>query len=319
MQRRCLITGVTGQDGHYLASLLLGEGATVYGLVRRVSRDTEHVGVPHGVRIIPGDVTDPSTVRLIGLSDMDEIYHLAAMSHVGDSFEQPVTAMTVNAVGTANMLEAARMCGARFYQASTSELFGNQPPPQTEDTPFQPRSPYACAKAAAFHLVAMYRDAYGMHASNGILFNHESPLRGDDFVTQRVCRAAAAIAAGDQDKLVLGNLDARRDWGHAEDFVRGMVAMVRHDEPGDYVLATGESRSVRDLLDVAFGVVGVRDWRPHVVSDPALYRPLDVQDLCGDASRAVLELGWRRRWTFKAMIEEMVHAAALPARRVNVG
>jgi GDPmannose 4,6-dehydratase len=319
MQRKALITGVTGQDGYYLTRLLLGKGYRVYGLVRRSARDTECQHVPHGVEIINGDVTDPGIVGQLARIEADEIYNLAAMSHVGESFTQPATAMQTNAIGTLHMLEVARETGARVYQASTSELFGNQPAPQNELTPFQPRSPYACAKAAAFHLVAMYRDAYGLHASNGILFNHESPRRGADFVTQKVCRAVAAIAAGEQDVLELGNLQALRDWGHAEDYVRGMWQMVQHDTPDDYVLATGISRSVETLCEVAFRAAGIQDWRAYVVDNPDLHRPLDVQDLCGDATKAREVLGWRPRWSFEQMIGDMVHAAAIPARAQHVG
>ena len=307
--RKALVTGVTGQDGHYLAKLLTDEGTHVYGLVRRSSRDTEQMGVPYRVEVVNGDICDPGIVATVARLDVDEIYNLAAMSHVGDSFNQPATALAVNAVGASHMLEAARISGARIYQASTSELFGNTPPPQDEKTHFQPRSPYAVAKAAAYYMVQMYRDAYGMHASNGILFNHESPLRGADFVTQKVCRAAVAIANGDQDVLVLGNLDAKRDWGHAKDYVRGMVAILRHDLPDDFVLATGVTRSIRDLLDTAFIEVGIVDWSPYVKSDPVLFRPLDVQHLRGNAGKAREVLGWEPEITFEAMIGEMISAA----------
>lgn len=308
MSRKVLITGVTGQDGHYLATRLRMD--KVYGLVRRCSRDTSYRQVPDGVTVIPGDVTDPATAKIVADLAPDEIYNLAALSHVGDSFDCPATAVATNTIGCLNMLEAARACGARFYQASTSELFGNQPPPQDEETPFDPSSPYAVAKAGAYYMVRMYRNAYGMHASNGILFNHESPLRGDDFVTQKVCKGAVAIRKGQLDTLQLGNLDAMRDWGHADDFVNGMVRMVRADSPGDYVLATGVSRSVRELLDVAFGCAGIDDWRPYVCSVGNMMRPLDVQHLRGDASKAKRELGWEPRYTFEGMIKEMVNAAS---------
>jgi GDPmannose 4,6-dehydratase len=308
-EKRVLVTGVTGQDGHYLSKLLLAEGCTVYGLVRRSSRDTELNGVPDGVLPILGDVADPSIVSTLTMVQPAEIYHLAAMSHVGDSFDMPHHAMVVNAGGTANMLEVARATGSRFYQASTSELFGNTPPPQSEDSAMSPASPYACAKLAAYHLVRTYREAYHLHASNGILFNHESPLRGADFVTQRVAQGVAAITRGEQKELVLGNLSAKRDWGHAEDFCRGMIAMVRKPRPGDYVLATGKSRTVAELCETAFWLVGIDDWFNYVVSDPGAKRPLDVQHLRGDAQKARTHLGWSTTWTFEKMIEEMLHAA----------
>tara|TARA_R110000772_G_scaffold4094_8_gene14485 strand:+ start:6090 stop:7064 length:975 start_codon:yes stop_codon:yes gene_type:complete len=317
MQRKALISGVTGQDGHYLAKLLADEGTQVYGLVRRSSRDTEQMGVPYKVEAVNGDICDPGVVQAVVELGVDEIYNLAAMSHVGDSFTQPATAIATNAIGATHMLEAARVSGARMYQASTSELFGNTLPPQDETTQFQPRSPYAVAKAAAYYMVQMYRDAYGVHASNGILFNHESPLRGADFVTQKVCRAAVAIANGDQDVVVLGNLEAKRDWGHAEDYVKGMVSILRHDKPDDFVLATGITRSIRDLLDVAFKEVGILDWTPYVVSDPDLYRPLDVQHLKGNARKAKEVLGWEPAITFESMIGEMISAAMKGGRIVS--
>ena len=308
MLRKAFITGVTGQDGHYLSDLLVAEGTKVYGLVRRSSRDTDGRGVPENIEVVDGDVCDPHIQQAIVSIDPDEVYNLAAMSHVGDSFDQPSSALAVNACGALNVLEGARQSGARFYQASTSELFGNAPAPQSEYTPFQPRSPYACAKAAAFHLTAMYRDAYGMHASNGILFNHESPLRGSDFVTQKVCMGVARIMKGEQFVITLGNLESRRDWGHAKDFVRGMVAMVRQSHPSDYVLATGKTRTVRELLDVAFEHVGIADWNPFVTTDKNLRRPLDVQNLLGDASKAHHELDWYPQITFAEMIGEMIDA-----------
>ena len=306
MPRKVFVTGVTGQDGHYLARALAAEGCEVYGLVRRTSRDTGCAGVPPFVRAICGDVTDPETTMMVATLEPSEIYHLAAFSHVGDSFQQPATALRINTLGTLNMLDAAIACKARFYQASSSEIFGNAPPPQSERTPLNPASPYACAKAGAYHLVRMYREAYGMHASNGILFNHESPLRGVDFVTQKVCIGAAAIAAGHEQVIELGNLDARRDWGHADDYVRGMIQMVRHPWPGDYVLATGVSRSVRDLCKLAFSMVGINDWEGHVVENAAFRRPLDVQDLRGDATLARDALGWKPKYSFEDMIEEMI-------------
>jgi len=297
---RALVTGITGQDGFYLSQVLIDKKYDVFGLVRRQAQPEE---IPQGVEVISGDVTDPTTLdRVCGDIEPDEIYNLAAMSHVGESFKVPATTIQTNTLGCLYLLECARKYGAKFYQASTSEMFGDSPPPQSEKTPFRPRSPYAISKAAAYWLTVNYREAYGVHASNGILFNHESPRRGKDFVTRKVCIAVARIARGLQDKLLLGNLDAVRDWGHAEDFVRGMWQILQQ-EPGDYVLATGKSRSVRDLLDTAFRVVGIRDWSEYVETDPKLYRPTEVENLCGDAGNSYF---WRPERSFEDMIGEMV-------------
>jgi GDPmannose 4,6-dehydratase len=319
---KAFLTGVTGQAGHYLSKFLLAKNYEVYRLVRRTSKPS---CVPEGVKIVEGDVTDPSVTRKIWDIDPDEIYHLAAMSHVGESFKIPYATFQINACGTLNLLEGARRTGSKFYQASTSELFGSTPPPQNELTLFHPRSPYGVSKLAAYWLTVNYREAYGIYAVNGILFNHESPLRGHDFVTQKVARYCAALkpwlAHFDHDgererwaknttrKLKLGNLDAKRDWGHAADFVEGMWLMMQQPSPSDYVLATGVSRSIRDLLDVAFKHIGISDWSPYVEVDQNLFRPSDVDSLCGDASKAK-SIGWEPKITFESMIGEMIDSAS---------
>jgi GDPmannose 4,6-dehydratase len=310
MPRRVLITGVTGQDGHYLSEYLQDQGDEVFGLVRRCSRDTDGNGVPFGVHEIAGDICDNSVTAMIADLAPDEVYNLAAMTHVGDSFKSPSSTLETNVSGMLNVLEGARACGARFYQASSSEMFGNAfGDAYHEGTPFDPQSPYAVSKVAAHNLVNVYRNSYQMHASCGIAFNHESPLRGADFVTQKVCRAAAAIAAGLQDKLVLGNLNAYRDWGHAKDYVKAMVAMVRHDEPGDYVLATGETHSICELCEVAFEAAGLGDWKPYVITSRSLTRPSEVHRLLGYPEKALDVLGWEAEVSFKELITEMGEAA----------
>jgi GDPmannose 4,6-dehydratase len=310
---KSFITGCDGQDGHYLSKFLLEKKYEVYGLVRRSAQEKH---IPEGIKTVEGDVTDQNIIRTIEKIDPDEIYNLAAMSHVGESFKIPHTTFEINACGTLNVLEGARLRSSKFYQASSSELFGNSLPPQNEKTPFYPRSPYAVSKLAAYWATVNYRESYGLFAVNGILFNHESPLRGNDFVTQKVARFIASRFIlpydGDHvpnDKLYLGNLDAKRDWGHAEDFVEGMWLMMQQPNPSDYVLATGISRSVRGLLDVAFKYIGVNDWTPYVESDPSLFRPSDVNSLCGDASKA-REIGWEPKKTFEQTIAEMIDAAA---------
>jgi GDPmannose 4,6-dehydratase len=310
--RTALITGVTGQDGSYLAELLLAKGYTVHGMVRRSSSVNgtriAHLVAEPGTDLEPepnrrssrlllhsGDLTDGS--RLAALLDRirpDEIYHLAAQSDVHASFEEPEYTGSVTALGTTRLLEAARSTdlSVRFYQASSSEMFGTTPPPQNELSPFQPTSPYAAAKLYAYWVARNYRAAYGLFVSNGILFNHESPRRGEAFVTRKIARAAARIARGEQRHLYLGNLDARRDWGYAPEYVEVMWRMLQRDEPDDYVVATGTSYSVREFLDFCFGHVGL-DWREHVRLDERWMRPTDVPDLVGDASKAQQELGWK--------------------------
>jgi GDPmannose 4,6-dehydratase len=300
---KALITGVCGQDGHYLSELLLSKGYEVIGTRRG---NEEQAETPSGIEIVYGDINDAASMRdLMSVHMPDEVYNLAAVTHVGDSFGSVAATMQTNAVGASNVLDAAFRIGAKFYQASTSELFGSSPPPQSELTPLQPQSPYGVAKLAAFWMVRNYRQR-GMHATNGILFNHESPRRGGGFVTQKVCRAVADIHRGKAKCVTLGNLDATRDWGHAKDYCRGMWMLMQH-APDDYVLATGETRTIRELCDVAFRYVGL-DYRDFVKTDPKFYRPLEVHALRGDASKA-LALGWKPEITFEQMIHEMVEAA----------
>ncbi|MCC6888601.1 MAG: GDP-mannose 4,6-dehydratase [Hyphomicrobiales bacterium] len=332
-----LITGATGQDGAYLSELLLGKGYIVHGVKRRSSSfntgRVDHLySDPHqkDVRFFLhfGDLTDASNlVRLIQEIQPDEIYTLAAQSHVQVSFETPEYTANADGLGTLRLLEAIRILkmeeSVRFYQASTSELYGNATQvPQTETTPFAPRSPYGVAKLYAYWITVNYREAYGIHASNGILFNHESPIRGETFVTRKVTRAVAAIERGMQQKLYIGNLDAARDWGHARDYVEGMWMMLQQRKPGDYVLATGESHTVRELIEHAFAVVDRQIvWRGRgkdeigiddrtgetlVEIDPDYFRPTEVDILLGDPSKARRVLGWTHRVAFPALIEEMV-------------
>ncbi len=339
MSRTALITGVTGQDGAYLAELLLEKGYTVHGVKRRsssfnTSRVDHLYSDPHDMKrpffLHYGDMTDATNlIRLVQETRPDEIYNLAAQSHVQVSFETAEYTANADALGTLRMLEAIRILGlektTRFYQASTSELFGKASQvPQSETTPFYPRSPYGAAKLYAYWITVNYREAYGIHASNGILFNHESPIRGETFVTRKITRAVAAIHAGRQDALFLGNLDARRDWGHARDYVEGMWRIVRHAVPDDFVLATGECHSVRDFVRAAFAVVGrTIVWRGAGVEeegvdidsgkvlvriDPRYFRPTEVDILRGDAAKAGTVLGWRPTVTFAALVEEMVKA-----------
>ncbi len=296
-----LITGVTGQDGWYLAEYLQALDYRVFGLVRRSAQGRE---IPPGIEVIEGDVTAPPM-----LPEVAEVYNLAAMSHVGESFKSPRHTFEVNALGALNMLEHARKCGAAFYQASTSELFGTSPPPQAEGAPLHPRSPYGCAKLAAYWMAINYREAYGMRTFNGILFNHESPRRGGDFVTQKICRGLAGRVRGDGPVLKLGNIEAARDWGHAADYVRAMHLMVQH-EPGEYVVATGQMHTVREWLDAAAEYAGL-DWTLHVEHDPALLRPAEVPALRGDASK-IMSLGWRPRYTFTELVAEMMDHALRP-------
>ena len=334
-----LITGVTGQDGAYLAAFLLGRGYVVHGVKRRASSfntaRVDHLYVDpheHDTRFFlhHGDLTDATNlIRLVQETQPDEIYNLAAQSHVQVSFETAEYTANADALGTLRLLEAIRILGAgartRFYQASTSELFGQASEvPQRETTPFQPRSPYAAAKLYAYWITVNYREAYGYHASNGILFNHESPIRGETFVTRKITRAVAAIALGLQERLYLGNLDARRDWGHARDYVEGMWRMLQQDRPGDYVLATGEAHSVREFVELAFACTDRRIlWRGRGVDevgtcartgqelvrvDPRYFRPTEVDRLQGDPSKAQAALGWRHRTGFADLVREMVEA-----------
>lgn len=303
MTKRALITGITGQDGSYLAELLLSKGYEVHGLIRRASTFNtsriDHLYVdPHSddarLFLHYGDLSDGARlVTLLAGLRPDEVYNLGAQSHVRVSFEEPEHTADTTGSGTIRMLEAVRLSGidTRFYQASSSELYGSTPPPQDEDTPFHPRSPYAAAKLYSYWITKNYREAYGIFAVNGILFNHESPRRGETFVTRKITRAVAAIAAGQQDYLYMGNLDAVRDWGYAPEYVEGMWRMLQADEPDDYVLATGVGLTVREFLKIAFAQAGL-DWERHVRYDERYLRPTEVDALVGDASRARRKLGW---------------------------
>ena len=339
MRKVALITGATGQDGAYLAELLLGKGYIVHGVKRRSSSfntgRVEHLyRDPHeeDVRFFMhyGDLTDSTNlIRLVQQIQPTEIYNLAAQSHVHVSFETPEYTANADGIGTLRLLEAIRILGlektARFYQASTSELYGKvQETPQRETTPFYPRSPYAAAKLYAYWITVNYREAYGMHASNGILFNHEGPTRGETFVTRKITRAVAAIEHGRQDCLYLGNLDAKRDWGHARDYVEGMWRILQQDEADDYVLATGETHSVREFVELAFGHIGRGiEWRGEGVDeegicqktgkvvvriDPRYFRPTEVDLLLGDPSKARAKLGWTHTTAFRDLVREMVEA-----------
>ena len=317
--KKALITGISGQDGSYLAELLLGKGYEVHGIVRRSSSfNTDRIDHlyrdPHerGVRLLThyGDLSDPvALTKLLYELQPDELYHLGAQSHVRVSFDIPEYTFDVTAAGTLRLLEGIRESGVdtRFYQASSSEMFGAAPPPQSEQTPFHLRSPYAVAKVAGYWAAVNYREAYGIFASNGILFNHESERRGETFVTRKITRAVARIKHELQDKLYLGNLDAERDWGYAPDYVDAMWRMLQTDAPGDYVIATGESHSVREFLELAFERAGL-DWKAHVEIDPRYFRPSEVDALLGDASRARDELGWEPRVGFHELVGIMVDA-----------
>jgi GDPmannose 4,6-dehydratase len=340
-----LITGVTGQDGAYLAAFLLAKGYVVHGLKRRASSfntaRVDHLYVdPHDQEtrffLHHGELTDATNlIRLVQETRPDEIYNLAAQSHVQVSFETAEYTANADGLGTLRLLEALRILGlggrTRFYQASTSELFGTAPAPQRETTPFHPRSPYAVAKLFAYWITVNYREAYGHHASNGILFNHESPIRGETFVTRKITRAVAAIEAGLQERLYVGNLDARRDWGHARDYVEGMWLMLQQDAPDDYVLATGEAHSVREFIELAFACIERRIvWHGKGVDEVGLcartgaelvrvdrgyFRPTEVDLLQGDPAKARDRLGWRHRTTFAELVREMVESDLAHLRR----
>jgi GDPmannose 4,6-dehydratase len=339
MKKIALITGVTGQDGAYMAELLLGKGYEVHGVKRRSSSfNTERIDHlyqdPHDpsrrFHLHYGDLTDSTNlIRIVQEVQPDEIYNLGAQSHVQVSFDTPEYTANADALGVLRLLEAIRILGlqekSRFYQASTSELFGKvQEVPQNETTPFYPRSPYGVAKLYSYWITVNYRESYGMYACNGILFNHESPIRGETFVTRKITRAAARISLGLQDKLYLGNLDAKRDWGHAKDYVQGMWLMLQQDEPRDYVLATGKMISVREFCQHAFAAAGIqlsfegsgsqemardaKTGRTLIEVDPRYYRPAEVEQLLGDPSRARAELGWQPSYTLAQMVVEMVES-----------
>jgi len=319
MTRRALITGITGQDGSYLAELLLQKEYEVYGIVRRSSsfntaRIEDIYQDPHEpdyrLKLIYGDLNDASSLnRILRTVRPDEIYNLGAQSHVRVSFDVPEYTAEVTGIGTVRLLEAIRESGIspRFYQASSSELFGSSPAPQSETTPFHPRSPYAVAKLYSYWITVNYREAYGMFACNGILFNHESPRRGETFVSRKITRAAARIKLGMQDKLFLGNLDAKRDWGFAGDYVEAMWLMLQAKTPDDFVIATGESHTVRNFLDEAFGRLDL-DWKRHVEIDPRYFRPAEVDELRGDMSKARRKLGWQPKLKFTELVRTMVES-----------
>jgi GDPmannose 4,6-dehydratase len=315
--KRAFITGITGQDGSYLAELLLDKGYEVHGLIRRSSTfNTDRIDhlykdlhdpnarvyLYYGDLSVSGQLTD-----LLHTIKPDEIYHLGAQSHVRVSFDMPEYTSDVTGLGTLRLLEAIRKTGirTRFYQASSSEMFGSAPPPQNESTPLQPRSPYAAAKVYSYHMVQNYREAYKIFACNGILFNHESPRRGETFVTRKITRAATQIKLGLKDKLYLGNLEAKRDWGFAGDYVIAMWLMLQQDEPDDYVIATGETHSVREFAERVFQRLGL-DYKKHVVIDPKYFRPTEVDVLLGDATKAGKKLGWKPRIRFDQLIDMMI-------------
>ena len=315
---RALITGITGQDGYYLSKLLLSKGYEVFGLVRGQNNpkiDFLHTELPE-VKILTGDLLDLSSLlRALNASKPDEVYNLGAISFVAYSWENAHLTTDVTAKGVLNILEAIRLYAGedsarvRFYQASSSEMFGKvQEIPQSESTLLWPRSPYGVAKTFGHYMTINYRESYGMHASSGILFNHESPMRGPEFVTRKISLAVARIAAGKQDKLVLGNLDARRDWGFAGDYVDAMWRMVQQDEADDYVVSTAETHSVREFVDLAFRRVGIDDWEHYVSQDPAFFRPAEVDVLIGDATKAHEQLGWKPAVSFPELVEMMVDA-----------
>jgi GDPmannose 4,6-dehydratase len=313
MAKKALVTGLTGQDGSYLAELLHEKGYEVHGLLRRSSQpiDQRLGHLADFVQIQHGDLTDSLSLReILGKVQPDEVYNLAAQSHVAWSFKTPESTFDITGAGCLRLLEAIRQTSphSRFYQASSSEMFGLvQETPQTERTPFHPRSPYGVAKVAAFWATVNYREGYDMYACNGILFNHESERRGEEFVTRKITIAAAKIKLGQQQKLMLGNLDAKRDWGYAPEYVEAMWRMLQQDTPDDYVIATGETHTVREFCEAAFGHLGL-DWEKYVEIDPQFYRPAEVSLLIGDPGKAKRELGWEPKISFKQLVARMVDA-----------
>ncbi len=331
MTKRALITGITGQDGGHLAELLHSKGYEIFGIIRGQQnprrRSTEQE-FPF-VKLIEADLTDQSSLcRAIDISKPTEVYNLAAISHVGYSFKNPQLTAEVTGKGVLNMLEAIRLSGKektiRFYQASTSEMFGgldyNRPGKgYNEDALFHPRSPYGVAKLYGHWITKNYRESYGMHASCGILFNHEGPRRGIEFVTRKISNAVARIHLGLQDHIELGNLDPKRDWGYAGDYVEGMWRMLQQDKPGDYILATGETHSISEFLQLAFKEVGIKDWKPYVKQNPEFMRPAEVDILLGDPSKAEKELGWKRKVSFPQLVSMMVqYDLGLEAGKTNL-
>jgi GDPmannose 4,6-dehydratase len=316
--KRALVTGVTGQDGYYLSKLLLSKGYEVYGLVRGQNNpkiEFLHEHLPE-VKILTGDLLDVSSLmRALAASKPDEVYNLGAISFVAYSWENAFLTSDVTGKGVLNILEAVRLYAGdqpdsvRFYQASSSEMFGKvQHVPQSESTLLWPRSPYGVAKVFGHYMTINYRESYGMHASSGILFNHESPMRGPEFVTRKISLAVAKIAAGQQDRISLGNIEAKRDWGFAGDYVDAMWRMLQQDEADDYVVSTNETHSVREYLEIAFNHVGITDWEKHVFQDPQFFRPAEVDLLIGDAAKAQEKLGWKREVDFPSLVTMMVDA-----------
>lgn len=315
--KKAFITGVTGQDGAYLSQLLLSKGYEVFGLVRRLSTPNywrlETLGVRSQVQIVEGDITDEHSLSsLVKNIQPDEVYNLAAQSFVGTSWQQPILTTQVNTMGTLHLLNAVKLyCPkAKFYQASTSEMYGNSHIDNTQDetTPLHPRSPYAISKLAAHWLTINYRESFQMFACSGILFNHESPLRGIEFVTRKITDGVARIKLGLSKEIALGNLDARRDWGFAGDYVVAMWLMLQQSSPDDYVISTGENHSVRDFLSAAFAEIGIEDWAPYVREDPAMIRPAELHELCGKSEKAKQKLGWIPKVGFRELVKMMVEA-----------
>lgn len=316
--KKALITGIAGQDGSYLAELLLKKDYRVHGLIRRASTFNtgriEHIYQdPHVHKrrlfLHYGDLADSSVInKLINQIKPDEVYHLGSQSHVRVSFDIPEYTVDITGLGTLRILEAIRSSGLpiKFYQASSSEMFGASPPPQNEKTPFRPRSPYGCAKVLAFHTTILYREAYGVFACNGILFNHESPRRGETFVTRKITRGVAKISAGLEKKIYLGNLEAKRDWGYAPEYVEAMWLMLQQKRPDDFVIATGETHSIREFLEEAFKYIGISNWQKYVDVDPCYYRPTEVENLRGHASKAKEKLGWEPKVKFKELVKIMM-------------
>ena len=318
-KKKALVTGITGQDGSYLAELLLEKGYEVHGIVRRSSSFNRgriehlHKTIPHeeGVILHYGDLTDSSNLaRIIETVWPDEIYNLGAQSHVRVSFDIPEYTTNTIALGTLRLLEAIRdtRIKTKFYQASSSEMFGNVPSPQNENSPFHPASPYGIAKVAAFHFAKNYRESYGLFASNGILFNHESPRRGETFVTRKITLGVSEILGGKRDGIHLGNLDAKRDWGYAPEYVEAMWLMLQAEKPDDYVIATGETHTVREFVEEVFRLAGISDWHKYIAIDPQYYRPTEIDVLCGDYSKVKRDLGWEPKMKFKDIARIMLNA-----------
>jgi GDPmannose 4,6-dehydratase len=328
MTRRALITGIAGQDGQFLAEFLLGRDYQVFGLMKGQNNPKEgalRAEFPQ-LELVSGDLQDlPSLVAALEYTQPDEVYNLGAISFVAMSFKQAELTANITGLGVLRILEAIRMVGGsqnnpiRFYQASSSEMFGKvRETPQTESTPFYPRSPYGCAKVYGHDITVNYRDSYGLYACSGILFNHESERRGLEFVTRKITNAAARIKLGLQDDLVLGDLEPRRDWGYAGDYVKAMWLMLQQDEPDDYVVATGETHSVREFVQLAFERAGIDDWEKYIKQDPRFFRPAEVDLLIGDPTKAHDKLGWKREVTFQQLVEKMVdHDLRLEARRAG--